>query len=113
MVVGSGYTQKDVQELARILTGVGVDLKPTGPKLNPARQALYVRAGLFEFNPNRHDFGDKQFLGHTIKGSGFSEVEQALEKALHEIAEKYGRLADEADRRERMCVPSDTDTVDT
>ena len=56
---------------------VGVDLKPTRPKLNPARQALYVRTGLFEFNPNRHDFGDKQFLGHTIKGSGFGEVEQA------------------------------------
>ena len=79
MGIGSGYTQKDVQELARILTGVGIDLKPTGPKLNPARQALYVRAGLFEFNPNRHDFGDKQFLGHTIKGSGFGEVEQALD----------------------------------
>ncbi len=28
MGVGSGYTQKDVQELARILTGVGVDLQP-------------------------------------------------------------------------------------
>ena len=79
MGVGSGYSQKDVQELARILTGVGVDLKPTGPKLNPARQALYVRAGLFEFNPNRHDFGDKQFLGRTIKGSGFGEVEEALD----------------------------------
>lgn len=79
MGVGSGYTQKDVQELARILTGVGVDLNPTAPKLSPQRQALYVRAGLFEFNPNRHDFGDKQFLGHTIKGSGFGEVEEALD----------------------------------
>ena len=79
MGVGSGYTQKDVQELARILTGVGVDLKPTPPKLGPKKQALYLRAGLFEFNPNRHDFGDKQFLGHTIKGSGFGEVEQALD----------------------------------
>ncbi|WP_296612101.1 DUF1800 domain-containing protein [Sphingomonas sp.] len=79
MGVGSGYTQKDVQELARILTGVGVDLSPNAPKLSPQRQALYVRAGLFEFNPNRHDFGDKQFLGHTIKGSGFGEVEEALD----------------------------------
>ena len=79
MGVGSGYTQKDVQELARILTGVGVDLNATAPKLSPQRQALYVRAGLFEFNPNRHDFGDKQFLGHTIKGSGFGEVEEALD----------------------------------
>ena len=79
MGVGSGYTQKDVQELARILTGVGVDLKPTPPKLGPKKQPLYVRAGLFEFNPNRHDFGDKEFLGHAIKGSGFGEVEQALD----------------------------------
>ena len=79
MGVGSGYTQMDVQELARILTGVGVDLKPTQPKLGPSKQALYLRAGLFEFNPNRHDFGDKRFLGHIIKGSGFGEVEQALD----------------------------------
>lgn len=79
MGVGSGYTQKDVQELARILTGVGVDLKPNAPKLGPKKQPLYVRAGLFEFNPNRHDFGDKQFLGQTIKGGGFGEVEEALD----------------------------------
>lgn len=79
MGVGSGYTQKDVQELARILTGVGVDLKSTPPKLGPAKQSLYLRSGLFEFNPNRHDFGDKQFLGQTIRGSGFGEVEQALD----------------------------------
>ncbi|WBO21516.1 DUF1800 domain-containing protein [Sphingomonas abietis] len=79
MGVGSGYTQKDVQELARIFTGVGVSLKPDMPKLKPAWQPLYVRAGLFEFNPARHDFGDKQFLGRTIRGSGFDEVEQALD----------------------------------
>ncbi len=79
MGVGSGYTQKDVQELARILTGVGIDLNATDPKLNPQRKPLLVRDGLFEFNPNRHDFGDKQFLGHTIRGSGFEEVEKALD----------------------------------
>ncbi len=79
MGVGSGYTQKDVQELGRILTGVGVDTKPDAPKLRPQLQPLYVRAGLFEFNPARHDFGEKQFLGHTIHGSGFGEVEQALD----------------------------------
>lgn len=79
MGVGSGYSQKDVQELARILTGVGVDLKPDPPRIKPALQPLYIRAGLFEFNPARHDFGDKQFLGHTIKGRGFDEVEQALD----------------------------------
>ena len=79
MGVGSGYSQKDVQELARILTGVGVDLRPDAPKLKPAMQPLLIRAGLFEFNPARHDFGDKEFLGHHIKGAGFAEVEQALD----------------------------------
>jgi uncharacterized protein (DUF1800 family) len=94
MGVGSGYSQKDVQELARILTGVGVDLKPDPPKLKPQLQPLLVRDGLFEFNPARHDFGDKQFLGHQIKGSGYAEVEQALDliarspAAAHHVSEQ-------------------------
>ena len=67
--VNGGYSQKDVQELARILTGVGVNLGADTPKVKPALQAQYVRRGLFEFNPNRHDYGDKQFLGQTVKGT--------------------------------------------
>src|SRR5271157_2070035 len=35
MGVGSGYSQKDVEELARVLTGVGIDLKPENPKIKP------------------------------------------------------------------------------
>jgi len=77
--VGSGYSQKDVQELARILTGVGIDMKPDNPRLRPELQGQLIREGLFEFNPARHDYGDKVFLGHVIKGSGFAEVEQALD----------------------------------
>src|ERR1700738_4222632 len=61
MGVGSGYVQSDVEALARILTGVGIDLKPENPKLKPELQALLIRDGLFEFNPARHDFGDKTF----------------------------------------------------
>ena len=79
MGVGSGYTQKDVQELARILTGVGIDANPVDPKIRPEHASDLLRSGLFEFNPNRHDYGDKLFLGHVIKGSGFGEVEQALD----------------------------------
>ena len=81
MGVGSGYTQKDVQELARILTGVGIDTRPAdqGPKIAPAHAADLIRQGIFEFNPNRHDYGDKVFLGHVIKGRGFGEVEEALD----------------------------------
>jgi uncharacterized protein (DUF1800 family) len=79
MGVGSGYTQKDVEELARILTGVGIDLKQDSPKLKPEWQSLLIRDGLFEFNPARHDFGDKVLLGHLIKGRGFAEIEEALD----------------------------------
>jgi uncharacterized protein (DUF1800 family) len=77
--VGSGYTQADVQELARILTGVGVNLTTDAPKVRPRLRAQFVRDGLFVFNPNRHDFGSKTFLGHTIAGSGLREVDQALD----------------------------------
>lgn len=85
MGVGSGYTQRDVQELARILTGLRVSTKPP-PKFKPGQEALYVREGLFEFCPDRHDYGDKLLLGHVIKGSGFGEVEQALDILAREPA---------------------------
>ena len=77
--VDAGYTQRDVQELARVLTGVGVNLKNRPPPLRGPRAALYVREGLFEFHPARHDFGDKQVLGQTIAGRGWPEVEQVLD----------------------------------
>jgi uncharacterized protein (DUF1800 family) len=79
MGVGSGYTQNDVQELARVLTGVGIDVRPENPKLKPELQSQLVRDGLFEFNPARHDYGDKQFLGHAIQGSGLAEVDQVID----------------------------------
>jgi uncharacterized protein (DUF1800 family) len=80
MGVGSGYTQEDVQELARILTGVGVNFQPPDPNAQkPAPAPDHIRTGLFEFNPARHDYGVKHFLGHTIEGRGFPEVEQALD----------------------------------
>jgi uncharacterized protein (DUF1800 family) len=77
--VGGGYTQKDVEELARILTGVGVNRGGNTPKIRPELRDLYVRQGMFEFNPNRHDFGTKLFLGHTIAGNGFAEVNEAID----------------------------------
>jgi uncharacterized protein (DUF1800 family) len=76
--VGSGYTQTDVQELARILTGMGINRTGDIPKLNPATAHYYRRDGLFEFNPNRHDFGAKTFLGAKIDGEGVIEVQKAI-----------------------------------
>jgi len=85
--VNAGYTQQDVQQLALILTGVGiapVDGKPQN--FNPKMAPLVVRDGMFEFNPQRHDFSDKLLLGKTIKGSGYDEVKQAVELIVHQPA---------------------------
>lgn len=73
-----GYTQRDVQELARILTGLGVRLLADAPRLKPAQQALYVRQGLTEFHPARHDFGPKQLLGQRVEGQGWPEIIDTL-----------------------------------
>jgi len=77
--VTAGYTQGDVQNLARILTGVGINAGGPAPKLKAAWQTLYRRDGAFEFNPARHDFSAKILLGHTIRGQGFAEVEDAVD----------------------------------
>lgn len=79
MGVGSGYTQNDVQELARILTGVGVNLTGQPRRMGTDLRQQYVSDGLFEFNPRRHDYGDKAFLGQTIHGSGLQEVSDAID----------------------------------
>jgi uncharacterized protein (DUF1800 family) len=75
--VAGGYTQQDVQQMARILTGAGINTGDA-PKLKAQWQPLYVRRGAFEFNPARHDFTDKTLLGHTIDGQGFEEIEHAV-----------------------------------
>lgn len=77
--VDGGYSQRDVQELARILTGVSVNLNHNPIKVKGQHAAELRRDGLFVFNPNRHDFGDKTLLGQVIRGQGWQEVEQALD----------------------------------
>jgi uncharacterized protein (DUF1800 family) len=75
---GSAYTQQDVQELARVLTGAGINVTESPPRLPANQQALYVRRGLFEFNPARHDFAPKTVLAQSITGRGLAEIEWAV-----------------------------------
>ncbi len=67
--VDGGYTQQDVIALAKILTGWTFH-RTAQPG---------VDSNGFYFDAKRHDFSDKVFLGHTIKGSGMAEGEQALD----------------------------------
>ena len=75
--VNGGYTQRDVQQLALVLTGSGINARDP-PKIKPEWASLYLRNGAFEFNPARHDFSTKVVLGRTIQGRGFAEVDEAV-----------------------------------
>ncbi|RDS86644.1 DUF1800 domain-containing protein [Dyella psychrodurans] len=90
--VNSGYTQQDVQQLSLILTGAGV-IPQRGPNVVDGIDGSFlnqrpgvIRNGLFVFLPGRHDFSDKQFLGHDIKGSGFDEIAQAVNLIVQQPA---------------------------
>jgi uncharacterized protein (DUF1800 family) len=71
--VDGGYTQKDVTELARMLTGWTYDNRDL------------VRSNVtFAFDARRHDRGDKDWLGQHIAAAGQSEGEHALDVlAMH------------------------------
>ena len=66
--VNGGYTQADVTQVARVLTGWTVD-KPQ-------------RGGGFKFDANRHEPGTKKVLGKKIDENG----EQEGRKLLHMLA---------------------------
>ncbi|MES2902285.1 MAG: DUF1800 domain-containing protein [Pseudomonadota bacterium] len=66
--VNGGYTQKDVTELARMLTGWSYTLR-----------AMVDRNQTFTFEPRRHDQGVKNWLGRAVPPAGQREGEMALD----------------------------------
>jgi len=88
--VDGGYSQHDVQELARVLTGAGINQNATDTLQKKELQALYVRRGLFEFNPARHDVGNKSLLGQPLQGKGLAELNEALDRlAAHPATARF------------------------
>ena len=71
--VDGGYTQKDVTELARILTGWTVE-RPN------KKNAATVKDWRFRFNRRMHDPGGKVLLGVPYAWSGEAEGEKALDR---------------------------------
>ncbi|HEX7315333.1 MAG TPA: DUF1800 domain-containing protein [Pyrinomonadaceae bacterium] len=66
--VEGGYTQKDVQEVARAFTGWTI-FAPRGRGLYDA-EGDDNRAGSYFFNPRTHDDGEKNVLGVKIPSGG-------------------------------------------
>ena len=62
--VNGGYTQADVTQVARILTGWTVE-RPQ-------------RGGGFQFDPNRHEPGTKIVMGQKFKDHGEKEGRELL-----------------------------------
>jgi uncharacterized protein (DUF1800 family) len=67
--VDGGYTQKDVTELAKVLTGWSIEQPQLG--------------GSFRFNERAHEPGDKYILGHKIGEHGEHEGEEMLDVLAH------------------------------
>lgn len=89
--VDGGYTQQDVMELARCLTGWGVK--------------EHFWRGQFTFDPQVHDTGNKRVLGMEIAPGGQDEAERVIdrlaqhESTAHFITRKIARrfLGDQPD----------------
>lgn len=102
--VHGGYTQKDVQEVARCLTGWTVE------------DRFLHRKGTFRYDGSRHDDGPKVVLGHQIPaGGGETDGDTVLNilsvhpSTAHFIASKlvryfYGRGGDEDVQTERIAA---------
>ena len=76
--VDGGYSQQDVTELARVLTGWTF-----APRLTSG-------ASVFVFDARRHDRGDKFWLGQRIGDQGQAEGEQALDRlAMHPATARH------------------------
>ena len=74
--VDGGYTQKDVQEVARCFTGWTIFAPRGGAAAASAilGEAARREAGKFFFNARAHDDGEKVVLGHKIPaGGGFKD----------------------------------------
>jgi uncharacterized protein (DUF1800 family) len=67
--VNGGYTQKDVTEVARVLTGWTIEEPRKG--------------GGFKYEEKLHEPGDKLVLGHRIKEGGEKEGRQVLHLLAH------------------------------
>ena len=123
--VDGGYTQQDVTELARILTGWTLQQQP--PKRRRFAAGMdNSESGhgdsIFRFDPARHDNGTKQWLGHGVPPNGQLEGEYALDvlarhpATARHIAFKLARrfVADEpspalVDRLSRRFLDTDGD----
>lgn len=77
--VDGGYTQTDVQVLARVLTGHSVWLGDETGRGPMRRGGPQHDESLYAFFPARHDGSDKHLLGRTLRARGAGELDEVLD----------------------------------
>jgi uncharacterized protein (DUF1800 family) len=89
--VDGGYSQKDVTELARMLTGWSIQPSNqiTNSETPPAPGSIAQMPGFF-FNERLHDKGEKEWLGFRVLSQGQAEGQFALDTlAKHPATAKH------------------------
>ncbi|MDX2127802.1 MAG: DUF1800 domain-containing protein [Chloroherpetonaceae bacterium] len=87
--VDGGYSQKDVVEVARALTGwtlypLGKRAEQIERRIERGKNVGFVRDGNFLFRSDTHDAGEKVILGKKFeKGGGLEEGEAVLTMLAH------------------------------
>jgi uncharacterized protein (DUF1800 family) len=96
--VDGGYTQQDVTQAARVLTGWTIYPMGNNPGGNAIRNQLdrfgentlaqrgFVHDGDFLFTANRHDNGVKTVMGTRFANGGYQEGVQLLSMLAHNTA---------------------------
>lgn len=81
--VHGGYTQQDVMEVARCLSGWTVRSKDQPP---------YLQIGKVEFHPELHDFGNKLVLGERLAAAPVGVKKQELSRRGEEELQQVLQL---------------------
>ncbi len=76
--VNGGYTQADVQEVAKLLTGAGLN-RPIRKPPSDQWAGMEVQRNGFRFDPQSHVFGSKRVLERSIEVRGFPEIEELVD----------------------------------
>lgn len=109
--VNANYTQKDIENLSKILTGFTylnfleanktVSLKQLRAIDNIEQLRIFlpqynIHDNFYVFDKNTHDYSDKVFMGETIKGQGENEIDSVVNLLVnspytaHFISRKIG-----------------------
>jgi uncharacterized protein (DUF1800 family) len=96
MGVRSGYSQADVTNFAKVITGWTVARPPRAPYAQLMWQGRLNGRGLFDFDPEAHEPGAHNVLGELFAQSGVAQGEAVLQRlAAHPATASFiaGKLA--------------------